>query len=84
MWVVPGARTTAIVGLHDGAIRVRVAASPERGRANRAAAELLADVTGARAVLVSGASSRRKRILIEGATSSVVASAIATAIDRSG
>jgi uncharacterized protein (TIGR00251 family) len=67
VWVVPGASRDEVKGLHGGAIRVRVSAPPEEGKANRAVRRLLADVTGARRVdLVGGAGSRRKRLLLHG------------------
>lgn len=37
------ARREEIVGVHDGALRVRVTAPPLEGRANRAVVELLAE-----------------------------------------
>ena len=40
--VKPGARKTAIVGVHGGALKVAVAAAPEKGKANRAVVRLLA------------------------------------------
>jgi uncharacterized protein (TIGR00251 family) len=40
--VKPGARKTAIVGVHGGALKLAVAAAPERGKANRAVITLLA------------------------------------------
>jgi uncharacterized protein len=65
VWVVPGASRTEIVGLHDGALRVRVSTPAERGKANRALAKLLKSVTGAHDVIVlSGATSRRKTVLL--------------------
>jgi uncharacterized protein len=41
-----GATKTAIVGLHGGALKVSVAAAPERGKANRAVVKLLAETLG--------------------------------------
>lgn len=41
-----GSRRDAIEGEHDGALRVRVTAPPERGKANRRVLELLADALG--------------------------------------
>lgn len=68
VWVVPGAGRSEVAGRHDGALRVRVAAPPERGRANAAVASLVADAAGVRrARIVAGAGSRRKRVLVEGA-----------------
>ncbi len=44
--VKPGARKTAIVGIHGGALKVSVAALPEKGKANRAVVKLLAEALG--------------------------------------
>ena len=66
--VVPNAKRTAADGLHDGALRVRLAAPPIDGRANEALVAWLADQLGVprRAVLVSlGTSSRRKRVDVD-------------------
>jgi uncharacterized protein (TIGR00251 family) len=66
VWVVPGASRTEITGLHDGALRIRVVAPPEGGKANKVVVAMLATTTGAPARLLSGGTSRRKRILLEG------------------
>ncbi|RZS46844.1 DUF167 domain-containing protein [Sphaerotilus mobilis] len=63
--VVPNARRTEAVGLHDGALRVRLAAPPVDGAANEALQQWLARSLGLpqRAVtLVQGQTSRRKRL----------------------
>ena len=44
--VKPGARKTAIVGVHGGALKVSVAAVAEKGKANRAVVDLLAGALG--------------------------------------
>jgi uncharacterized protein (TIGR00251 family) len=67
--VQPGAGRSAAVGRHGDALKVRVAAPPEGGRANDALLALLASVLGLKAPqleLVSGASSRTKRVKITG------------------
>lgn len=65
VWVVPGARRNDVVGLHGHDLKVRVAAPPERGRANETVAQMLGSATGATQVtLVSGATSRRKQYLL--------------------
>jgi uncharacterized protein (TIGR00251 family) len=66
VWVVPGARRTEIVGFHGDALKIRVAAPPERGRANQAVIGLLSEHLDATVRLASGASSRRKRFVILG------------------
>ena len=64
--VVPGASRSEIVGPHGAAIRIRVTAAPEKGRANREAEKLLERFFGTPVTLVAGATSRRKRFLLEG------------------
>jgi uncharacterized protein (TIGR00251 family) len=67
--VQPGAGRTAVVGRHGSALKVRVAAPPQAGRANEASAALLAETFGvgaAQVELVGGASSRAKRFRIRG------------------
>jgi len=54
--VKPGARKTAIVGVHGGALKVAVAAAPEKGKANRAVVKLLAEALGVPASAVTIAS----------------------------
>jgi len=63
----PGARYPGIFGVHDGALRVKVAAPPEHGKANDAIGQMLCDATGAsHARLERGAQHRRKRYFLAG------------------
>jgi uncharacterized protein (TIGR00251 family) len=67
--VQPGAGRSAVVGRHGAALKVRVAAAPEGGRANTATADLLAETFGvkpAQVELVSGPSSRAKQFKLTG------------------
>lgn len=66
VWVVPRARRTEITGIHGDALRIRVAAPPEGGKANRVVARLLTKTLDARVSLLGGAGSRRKRYLLAG------------------
>jgi len=69
--VIPRARTTEIAGSRDGVVLIRVAAPPVDGAANDAVITLLAERLNVprRAIrIVSGGTSRRKRIEIVGAT----------------
>lgn len=65
----PNARKNGLLGERGGALRVGVTVAPEKGKANQAIAEVLADAFGCRGsalVLLSGENSRDKRFLIEG------------------
>ncbi len=65
--VVPGASKTIIGGMRDGAILARIAAPPEKGKANEALVADLARILGiakSDVQIVSGASSRRKTLSI--------------------
>lgn len=67
--VQPGAGRSEVVGRHGDAIKVRVGAPPERGRANDACTELLARLLGvdpSAVGLTSGATSRTKRFVVAG------------------
>ncbi len=67
VWVVPGASRDEVTGLHDGALRVRVAAPAEGGKANRSVARLIARAFGPRrARVVAGHTARRKQVLVPG------------------
>ncbi len=65
----PGARQEGIGGWQGGALRLRVRARPEKGRANEAALRLLADRLGLPRTALSiirGATSRDKLVQVDG------------------
>ena len=65
--VKPGGRRNAVVGPHGGALKVTVAAAPERGKANRAVIELLAralDLPASSIEILSGETSPDKTVLV--------------------
>ena len=67
----PGAKKTEVVGLHGEALKIRLAAPPVDGKANACLIAFLADRLGvARAAisLLSGESSRAKRVHVSGVT----------------
>jgi uncharacterized protein len=67
--VSPGAGRSAVVGRHGDAWKLRVAAVPERGRANASVVELLAaslQLKRPDVRIVSGASSRDKVVEVVG------------------
>jgi uncharacterized protein (TIGR00251 family) len=68
--VQPGAGRTQVTGTFGSALKVRVAAPPEGGRANAAVLKLLAerlDLPESSFELTTGDKSRAKRVLIRGA-----------------
>jgi len=69
--VVPRATKNEIVGWLEGALKIRIQAPPEDGRANRALEELLAEALGLKknaVTVASGRSSSRKRVEVVGLT----------------
>jgi uncharacterized protein len=69
--VQPGASRSEFAGEHGGRIKVRLAAPPVEGRANDALVEFLADyfeVPRRNVRITAGLKSRRKRVIVEGAT----------------
>lgn len=66
--VQPKASKNRIVGLHDGCLKISVAAPPVEGKANKAVIKFLADILGVpvRDVNVkSGAQSRKKLVVVK-------------------
>ena len=67
--VVPGSSRTAISGLYDGMLKVKVSAVPEKGKANQCLIELLANEfgVGKKAVsIISGQTNPVKKMQIQG------------------
>ena len=64
--VVPGASRREVSGIHGDRLRIRAIAPPEKGRASKELASLLAEVFGVPARLAKGRASRRKLLLLEG------------------
>jgi uncharacterized protein (TIGR00251 family) len=74
--VVPRASRSEIVGEHDGAVRVRVAAPPVDGAANEELIRLLARKLGVsrRAIsIIGGHSSKLKQLCVTGASPDALA-----------
>lgn len=66
----PGAKQTAFAGLHGEAMKIRLAAPPVDGKANAALCAFLADFCGvpkSAVTLLSGETSRAKRVRLAGA-----------------
>ena len=66
--VVPGAKRTELIGLHDGALRIRLSAPPVDGKANEALVAWLAGELGVQrrcVELTRGMTSRRKQVRVD-------------------
>ena len=67
----PGSSKNRIIGEYGGRLKLAVTAAPEKGKANKAVIELLADtlhIHESSIHIISGESSRDKRLMIEGLT----------------
>ena len=67
--VVPGSSRTAICGLLDGAIKIKVSAAPQKGKANQSLITFLAKnlrVKKSDVNIVSGQTNALKQIRVEG------------------
>lgn len=77
--VVPGASRSRVMGLLGDALKVQVAAPPEKGKANAAVIELIAGALGvaAKAVeIVAGQTTPNKRVKVSGVTPEAAAGAL--------
>jgi uncharacterized protein (TIGR00251 family) len=83
----PGAKRNAVLGTRAGALRVAVTAQPEKGKANAAIGEVLAESLGYRSsqiVLMAGKTSRHKQFLFIGVTPDELRRRVAAAIPDEG
>jgi len=65
LWVQPGARRTELAGRHGERLKIKLAAPPLEGRANRALVKFLAellDISPGGVKLVSGETGRAKSV----------------------
>jgi uncharacterized protein (TIGR00251 family) len=81
VFVQPRAARDALAGTHGSALKLKVRAPPEDGRANAAVEYLIAAVLRrgglrVRAKVVAGVASRNKRVEIRGATVDEIASVL--------
>lgn len=69
IWVQPGAKKNEVVGEIEGAIKVKIAAPPVEGKANKELIAFIAKILSLKKSAItieSGESSRRKIVAIEG------------------
>lgn len=73
--VVPGASRSRVAGLLGAALKLAVAAPPEKGQANAAVTELLAAALGVKRAdieIVAGRSQPHKRVRVRGVAAAAV------------
>jgi uncharacterized protein len=73
--VSPRASRTRVMGVHDARLKIQLAAPPVEGKANDELVRFIADTVGiakAQVEIVSGASSKRKTIKLEGVSAQAV------------
>ncbi|MDD2872804.1 MAG: DUF167 family protein [Azoarcus sp.] len=71
----PGAKKPGFAGLHGEAMKIRLAAPPVDGKANAALCAFLADfckVPKSAVSLISGETSRAKRVRVEGGNAEMI------------
>ena len=83
IYVQPRANKTMIAGLHDGCVKVRLAAPPVDGAANAALIEFVAERLGvakSRVRIVTGQTSRRKVVEVDGVSAEQLAHALSAPV----
>jgi uncharacterized protein (TIGR00251 family) len=81
----PGARRSSIDGVHAGSLKVSVTAAPEKGKANEAIIELLADelnISRSSIAIVRGETSSQKTVRIDGVKEEALKSELERIISR--
>lgn len=73
--VVPGSSRTVVAGILGDMIKVRVAAAPEKGKANQCLVTFLADQLGVRKndiTIISGQTQPVKQVQVQGISAAVL------------
>ena len=80
--VKPGARKTAILGVHGGALKIAVSAPPERGKANRAVVALVGETLGlpSAAITIASGETSKNKVIEVAAEAAVVREALTRAL----
>lgn len=79
VYVQPRASKTVVAGMHDGCVKIRLAAPPVDGAANAALVEFVAERVGvakSRVRITAGLTSRRKTVEVDGVTAEKLAGAL--------
>ena len=79
IYVQPRASKTVVAGMHDGCVKIRLAAPPVDGAANVALIEFVAECVGvakSRVRITAGLTSRRKTVEVDGVTAEQIAGAL--------
>jgi len=79
VYVQPRASKTVAAGMHDGCVKIRLAAPPVDGAANAALVEFVAEQVGvakSRVRITTGLSSRRKTVEVDGVTAEQLADSL--------
>lgn len=79
VYVQPRASKTVVAGMHDGCVKIRLAAPPVDGAANAALIEFVAEQLGiakSKVRIASGQASRRKVVEVDGVTTEQLAAAL--------
>ncbi|MEO6911137.1 MAG: DUF167 domain-containing protein [Edaphobacter sp.] len=75
----PGAKRNDVAGIHAGAVKISLTTPPVDGRANEALIEFIAErlrISRARVAMLTGATSRMKRLRITGKSAAEVQAAL--------
>jgi uncharacterized protein (TIGR00251 family) len=84
VYIQPRASKTELAGMHDGTIRIRIAAPAVENAANRALIDFIAQHLGIarrNVRIVSGGTSRRKVLELDGVTSDLIAAALGVRVE---
>jgi uncharacterized protein len=66
--VIPNAGVSSLAGIHAGAIKIKINAQPEKGRANKELTDFLSNILSVKKAdigILKGETSRDKELLIE-------------------